>query len=381
MGLKVIHGANITTDTLEVSRIKSSAANILTGSQFGLGAGASFAGLNATIAADTSSTSRHGIVSVSTDTSWGNFAIVGAVKGNSAYAAAFQSQRAADTVFNSQVLLGSLLFAGDFQNNRLAGFASASATAGSISGTTFTAGGTITGTFAVGMALSGTGVASNTRILSGSGTSWTVTVSQTVTSTTITGSQSSATTQIQLATSFYAAYLTNGGVGPFTGSHDALLSKLTEIDIGDLVCDNGQVIVKDFLNTITFVERTTTAAQAGSVGVFYQYFDGLPASLSISVYDPQTGGQKTVLNPEYAPLLKTHDVIGIAALGEGLINVCSQGGDIAVGDLLCTSDMPGKAMRQSDDVVRSTTVAKSRQPFVFAPGQAWTQIACIYLCG
>ena len=57
---------------------------------------------------------------------------------------------------------------------------------GSISGTTLSVGGSVTGTIAIGQKVSGTGVAANTYITAGAGVSWTVSVSQTVTTTTIT---------------------------------------------------------------------------------------------------------------------------------------------------------------------------------------------------
>jgi hypothetical protein len=70
----------------------------------------------------------------------------------------------------------------------------ASATVSTINGTTFTTVGTITGTFFIGMVLTGTGVSVGTYItglLSGSGTAtgstWSVSVSQSVAATTITG--------------------------------------------------------------------------------------------------------------------------------------------------------------------------------------------------
>jgi len=63
----------------------------------------------------------------------------------------------------------------------------ATASAGTISGFTFTASGTVTGTFAVGMILSGTGIAAGTYLVSGSGTTWTVNTYQTVSSTSISG--------------------------------------------------------------------------------------------------------------------------------------------------------------------------------------------------
>ena len=51
---------------------------------------------------------------------------------------------------------------------------------GEINGTTLTVNGAVTGTIVVGMGLTGTGVATNTVIVSRSGTSWTVNISQTV---------------------------------------------------------------------------------------------------------------------------------------------------------------------------------------------------------
>lgn len=56
---------------------------------------------------------------------------------------------------------------------------------GSISGTTLTVSGAVTGTIAAGQVLSGTGVATGTTIVSGAGTSWVVSTSQTVSSTTL----------------------------------------------------------------------------------------------------------------------------------------------------------------------------------------------------
>jgi hypothetical protein len=58
--------------------------------------------------------------------------------------------------------------------------ATATSSASSISGTALTIGGTVTGTFAIGQGLQGAGILSGTTIVSGSGTSWQVSVSQTI---------------------------------------------------------------------------------------------------------------------------------------------------------------------------------------------------------
>ena len=56
-----------------------------------------------------------------------------------------------------------------------------------VDGTTLTVGSLSSGTIKTGMALTGTGVADNTTIVSGSGLTWTINNSQTVATTTITG--------------------------------------------------------------------------------------------------------------------------------------------------------------------------------------------------
>jgi len=82
-----------------------------------------------------------------------------------------------------------------------------------------------------------------------------------------------------------------------------------------------------------------------------------------------------------ASLMLTHKVIAMNALGEGQINICGEGGNLSIGDLIVTSSIPGKGMKQSDDIVKSTTVAKSRENVTFASPAEVKQVACIYMCG
>ena len=69
----------------------------------------------------------------------------------------------------------------------------------------------------------------------------------------------------------------------------------------------------------------------------------------------------------------------VNSVGEGGLYVCSQNGDIKNGDLIVTSDVPGIGMRQSDNVVRSYTIAKATCDAVFT-GVADTKkfIGCTY---
>jgi hypothetical protein len=51
----------------------------------------------------------------------------------------------------------------------------------------------------------------------------------------------------------------------------------------------------------------------------------------------------------------------IYSLGDGHIMVCNEGGDIQIGDYLCSSNTPGVAMKQNDDLLHSYTVAKASE--------------------
>jgi hypothetical protein len=54
-------------------------------------------------------------------------------------------------------------------------------------------------------------------------------------------------------------------------------------------------------------------------------------------------------------------------LGEGALWICDENGPIESGDLLCSASVPGYAMRQDDDIVRSYTVAKATMSCNFSP--------------
>jgi len=49
----------------------------------------------------------------------------------------------------------------------------------------------------------------------------------------------------------------------------------------------------------------------------------------------------------------------IACLGDGEIFMCSEGGNLEIGDYICSSNTPGHGMKQDDDLLHNYTVAKS----------------------
>jgi hypothetical protein len=96
-----------------------------------------------------------------------------------------------------------------------------------ISGTTLTVGSLASGTIIAGQVLTGTGVTAGTYIVSGAGSTWTVSVSQTVASTTITGTaytftiSQAATTAAGITLSFYTPHgvVVGGGNNQATGAY------------------------------------------------------------------------------------------------------------------------------------------------------------------
>lgn len=64
--------------------------------------------------------------------------------------------------------------------------------------------------------------------------------------------------------------------------------------------------------------------------------------------------------------------------GEGGILACGSGGDIMVGDLLCTSSHPGVVEKQGTDIVSNYTCAKATGGCKFASEGGQQLIGCIY---
>jgi hypothetical protein len=172
--------------------------------------------------------------------------------------------------------------------------------------------------------------------------------------------------------------VTANNVSPFTGVHTSYLVSIDEY-IYDIVEDIGEVYKIGILDGFGKVKYTTTAECKSVLGVY--------AGMS-ALKDAPDGCENS---NEVVPTGTIR--CGIASLGEGFINVCSQNGDIECGDYICSSDVRGKGMKQDDDLLHNYTVAKARENIVWddlevdntkvfeLDGHKWTQIACTYHCG
>jgi hypothetical protein len=192
-------------------------------------------------------------------------------------------------------------------------------------------------------------------------------------------------------------YDTSGdGYAPFTGKHEAYMRANLEAQVqpGDIVCDRIVVARKGVSDAITIVRPCTKVADKTAVGV---YANTRPDTVipSAMIDRDNMGGKRgnDFTEDDVRKLRKARDktmlenrranakLIYMNSLGEGLVNVCGRNGDFEAGDLVVTSDLPGKGQKQADDVIRNYTVAKVREPVTFSHPDEVKTVACIYLCG
>jgi hypothetical protein len=159
--------------------------------------------------------------------------------------------------------------------------------------------------------------------------------------------------------------------GPFTGAHDGLVVTNSNYIIGDIIRDIELVASRNVSNTLFIVAESKGASECAIGVITSSEGTMIPSVLSACDSDDKEIG---VLPDGYAS-------IQFNAVGEGMLNVCGEGGDIQNGDLIVTSSTPGKGMRQSDGIVMNYTVAKARGNHTFTSTSEVKMIPCIYLCG
>ena len=189
----------------------------------------------------------------------------------------------------------------------------------------------------------------------------------------------------------YAFYATRGGYGPFTGSHDALISKVEPAEPGDIVFDRRVLQRSGWDDVLTEVSTTSIVGQKGVIGIVATRFPFDPMSDFASFRAPEDRRSfRQMLNGTGEPpkpgivrrrWADRYDRLKINSVGEGQMNVCGRGGDLECGDLICASDLAGKGQLQADDIVRSWTVAKTREAVTFDYPDQVKIVAVIYLCG
>ena len=193
----------------------------------------------------------------------------------------------------------------------------------------------------------------------------------------------------------FAFYSELGGYGPFTGYHDCLINKNEIVEAGDILVDVKLIARKDISNTI-FECKKSNIKNAKPIGV-YLYREAMdvtdpPAAfIDDIVFETVKRDEfsekadltvkRVITKPELDTAVELYDLGSMNAVGEGQINVCGENGNLEPGDLIATSSIPGKGMKQDDDIVRSITVAKCREAVTFSSPTEVKLVSCIYLCG
>jgi len=146
---------------------------------------------------------------------------------------------------------------------------------------------------------------------------------------------------------------------PFTGTH--VYASADELPLGSSVSlDAGTLAL------------TTSASQANCVGI---------------VQSKELATEDSPHTTSLGEVITSGNIYYVAAVGDSIkgglrgFKVCNEGGDISAGDLLVTSSVSGRLMKQADDVVRASTVGKAMQSVTFNDqGQADNVYGFLY-CG
>ena len=364
---KIAVGA-ITADKIQAGaitadKITASSAAIAGSGTFGFGAGTNVAGFGAVGAFEVTSAGKFGVIAASATTEPG---LVMANRG-SGTAGAFYNMRygsysAGPQNFNTHGFIGGTVNAGVFGAYNPNGSVNSSAFLGNYGDVAVSA---------VQNDFNGTQVAA-VRLAEATGNAIKV-----VRGTIVTGA---------------------GIVVSFTGSHDGLIELNEAVEIGDILVDVSIVASKNISDAVGIVTKSTQINQKSVFGIMreYTYEKYIPYTLAeeyekiienISIGDTAnievapTIVKDERLNPIYQSIIDTHKFVYINSIGEGLVNVCGENGDIEIGDFITTSSMPGKGMKQDDDLLHNYTVAKARENVTFSSPTEVKQIACSYHCG
>lgn len=170
-----------------------------------------------------------------------------------------------------------------------------------------------------------------------------------------------------------------------------MVDKTEVFEVGDILIDEEVFYKLDISNCLFKCSKSSQINQV-AIGVFNNsspITEMSPSALWESYsYDKVTEdttrelyGLRLKAEYDINNLNSQYKVAAINALGEGQINVCGENGNISAGDLIVTSSIAGKGMKQSDDLTRSYTVAKARESVTFDTPEQVKMIACIYVCG
>jgi len=174
-----------------------------------------------------------------------------------------------------------------------------------------------------------------------------------------------------------AFYAQQGAYLPFTGAHPTIIPGDLQPEVGDILCEKQIVATHGISDAIAI--SGFGRYQQNAIGIFV---GSTPFSETPYSSDPAL---KSLTPNQQLTLTMDMERAVVNALGDGLVSVCDEAGEILAGDLICVAGHRGKGCRQLhdgdlDDVVRSYTVAIAREDAIF-DDDGLAKVACFYKCG
>ena len=173
----------------------------------------------------------------------------------------------------------------------------------------------------------------------------------------------------------------NTAIVNFTGGHPYLLSKRTNANPLGMLVTEGDIESKTNLSSVLgYASCSTSPRDTSCVGTVSDIERLATSDESHSLYGLTQSREVEVKNK--------FNIAIVNAVGDGLMWVCSESGDIAKGNWLCSSSTVGHAMRQTDEETgmyekyfTDYTVAKARESVTWADEPSDKKLIAVYYKG
>ena len=164
-----------------------------------------------------------------------------------------------------------------------------------------------------------------------------------------------------------------------------------------ILSSNGQIVNNNpnIINAFVGLELSNTAKDNKIMGVFDDYEAGHTnvelnnhREIDLEYYYDNSEGETVKCSLNHRDMDFEDNIIQYNAVGEGMVLVTNEEGDISNGDYITTSTYAGIGVLQDDDILHSYTVAKCTQEIDWNNvavdselGIKVKLVACTYHCG
>jgi len=175
----------------------------------------------------------------------------------------------------------------------------------------------------------------------------------------------------------------DGGYYPFTGKHIVFVDKNLEFEVGEPISIIDTKLVGS--EPIKFAAKSSLKDR-NIIGVYSEDQDiskviNTKQMCDVEYNETAKYSPKQQYQTLYNDLITNYKAIGINSLGDGVIKISNNNGNITSGDYL-TTDGNGSSQRQTSKILKNFTVAKALESVDWSIETTNTKlIACTYHCG